>query len=63
MFSQIKDIKHIEQDFHSVAWFMSQGWDLGMHGGPKFSFSEHGHVADQIEGDGEKNRIQVKFSL
>ena len=29
VFSQIKDIKHITRDFHSVAWVMPQGWDLG----------------------------------
>ena len=28
----------------------------------KFNFSEHGHVAYQIEGGDEWNRIQVKFS-
>ena len=27
-FSQMKDIKHIRQDFHSVSWVMPQGWDL-----------------------------------
>ena len=31
--------------------------------GLKCNFPEHGHhVAYQIEGDGDKNRIQVKFS-
>ena len=30
VFSQMKDIKHIRQDFHSVAWVMPQGWDLGV---------------------------------
>ena len=29
VFSQIKDIKHIERDFHLVTWVMPQGWDLG----------------------------------
>ena len=29
MFSQIKDRKHIEQNFHSVARVMPQGWDFG----------------------------------
>ena len=29
VFSQIKDRKHIEQNFHSVAGSMPQGWDLG----------------------------------
>ena len=39
VFSQMKDIKHIRQDFHSVAWVMPQGWDLGVLwgvGGPFF---------------------------
>ena len=27
--SQIKDRKHIERNFHSVAWVMSQGSDFG----------------------------------
>ena len=31
VFSQIKKIKHIRRDFHSVAWvIMSQGWDWGV---------------------------------
>ena len=30
VFSQIIDIKHIRRDFHSVAWVMPQGWDLGV---------------------------------
>ena len=53
MFSQIKDIKHINKDFHSVTWVMPQLWDLGELGGQKFNFSKHGHVAYQIEGNGE----------
>ena len=32
MFSQIKDMKHIEQNFHSVACH-APGWDLGNTGG------------------------------
>ena len=28
--SQIKDRNHIEQNFHSVAWVMTQGLDLGV---------------------------------
>ena len=35
VFSQIKDRKHIEQTFHSVAGIMPQGWDLGELGGQK----------------------------
>ena len=33
VFSQINNIKHIEQNFHSMAWVMPQGWDLGGAGG------------------------------
>ena len=35
VFSQIKDRKHIEQNFHSVARVMRQGWDLWVLGGVK----------------------------
>ena len=34
-FLQIEDRKHIEQNFHSVAGVMPQGWELGMLGGSK----------------------------
>ena len=30
VFSQMKDIKHIRRDFHSLAWVMPQGSDLGV---------------------------------
>ena len=30
VFTQIKDIKHIDQNFHSVTWVMPQEWDLGV---------------------------------
>ena len=55
--------KHIRQDFHSVAWVMPQGSDFGALGVPKGSKKnfKHGHVAYQIDGDDEQNRIQVKF--
>ena len=35
MFSQIKDKKHIEQNFDSVAVVMPQGWDRGAGLGSK----------------------------
>ena len=35
VFSQIKDRKHIGQNFHSVAGIMHQGCDLGVLGGSK----------------------------
>ena len=62
----MKDTKHIKQNFHSVAWIMPQGWDLGALGAPKKSkqfFFKHGHVAYQIDGDDEQNRKQVIFIL
>ena len=40
-FLQIKDRKHIEQNFHPVAGFMPQGWDLGCWVGQKL---KHGHL-------------------
>ena len=41
----------------------SRGWDLGLLGVKTFIFFfKHGCVAYQIEGDGEQNGIQVKFS-
>ena len=44
VFSQMKDIKHIRRDFHSVAWVIPQGSDLGVPWGvgwsKKFFFSE-----------------------
>ena len=58
MFSQMKDTKHIRRDFHSGTWVMPQGWDIGALG----IFSKHGHVAYQIYGDKEQNRMQVKFN-
>ena len=37
VFSQIKDRKHIEQNFHSVAGIIPLGWDLGCWGVKNFS--------------------------
>ena len=36
VFSQLKDIKHIRWNLHSVAWVMPQGWDLGVPWGLGF---------------------------
>ena len=60
----MKHTKHIRRDFHSVASVMPQGWDLGALGvprGQKMFLYKHGHVAYQIDGDDEQNRMQVKF--
>ena len=57
------DTKQIRHDFYSVAWVMLQGWDFRALGVPKGSFFfKHGHVAFQINGDDEQNRLQVTFS-
>ena len=60
----MKDTKHIRRDFHSVAWVMPQGSDLGALGVPRGSKKnfKHSHVVYQIDGDAEQNRMQVKFS-
>ena len=61
----MKDTKHTRRDFYSVAWVMPQGWDFGALGVPRGSsnfFFKHGHVAYQIDGDDEQNKMQVTFS-
>ena len=42
---------------------MLQGWDFGALGVPRWSkfFFKHCHVAYQIDGDDEQNRMQVKI--
>ena len=59
----MKDTKHIRRDFYSVTLVMPQGWDFGAHGVPKGVKKnfKHGHVAYQIDGDYEQNKMQVKF--
>ena len=59
---QMKDTKHIRRDFHSVTLVMPQGWGFGVPRGSKNIFFKHGHVAYQIDGDDQQNRMQVKFS-
>ena len=59
----MEDTKHIRQDFHSVTSVMPHGWNFGGTGGAQgVKKFEHGHVAYQIDGDYEQNRMQVKFS-
>ena len=60
----MKDTKHIRRDFYSVALVMFQEWTWGT-GEPRGSidfFTKHGHVAYQIDGNDEQNRMQVAFS-
>ena len=44
VYSQMKDVKHIRQDFHSAVWVMPQGWDLGvplrLEGSKKSKFNQ-----------------------
>ena len=53
VFSQMKDVKHIRRNFHSVALVMPQVWDFGGTGGlgvnsfPKFN--QIGCVSDSHE--------------
>ena len=57
----VNDTKHIKRDLHYVAWVMPQGWDIGALGCPGGGGKKHGHVAYQIDGNDEQNRMQVKF--
>ena len=62
----MKDTKHIRQDFHSVTLVMPQGWDFGALGVPrgvKNIFFKHGHVAYQIDGDDEQNKMKSKIFI
>ena len=56
--------KTSQMGFYSVAWVMPQGWDFGALGCPggQLFFFKYVHVANQIDGDDEQNRMQVKFS-
>ena len=57
--------KHIRWDFHSVTLVMPKRWDFGALGVPrevKNFFFKHSHVAYQIDGGYEQNKIQVKYS-
>ena len=61
----MKDTKNIRWDFYSVSWVMPQVWDFGALGVPRESnnyFFKLGHVAYQIDGDDEQNKMQVTFS-
>ena len=64
VFSQMKYTKHFRRDNQSVAWVMPEGMDLGALGVPRGQkkMFKHGHVAYQIDGDDEQNRMQVKFT-
>ena len=62
VFSQMKDTKLIRRDFHSFAPGVGLWGAGGAQGVKNIFFFKHGHVAYQIDGDEEQNRMQVKFS-
>ena len=51
VFSQMNDINILDVIFIQSPGSCPRVWDLGVLGGKKKSFSEHGHVAYQIKGD------------
>ena len=59
----MKDIKHIRRDFYSVtSGGTAPGVCFGGTGGAQgLIFFKHGHVAYQIDGDDEQNKMQVNF--
>ena len=61
MFLLIKDTKHFRQDFYTVPGVGLWGTG-GTRGGSNNFFFKHGHVAYQIDGDDEQNKMQVTFS-
>ena len=58
MFSRIKDIKHMEHDFHSVSWVMPQGWAFEVLGVKNLIFQNM--VMWQLKLKGMKSRIGNK---
>ena len=60
----MKDTKHIRRDFYSVALVIPRDGTLGHWGYPggETFFFKHGHVAYQINGGEEQNKMQVTFS-
>ena len=59
----MKDAKHIRFSFCRLGHALGVGlWCAGGCRGGQIFFFKHGHVAYQIDGDEEQNRMQVKFS-
>ena len=57
--------KTYQTGFLFCPYVMPQGWDFGALGVPRGSnnfFFKHGHVAYQIDGDDEQNKMQVTLS-
>ena len=53
IYSVVIDVKHIEQDLLCDPRNTLLGGTCGVGQGQKLSFSQHGHVAYQIEGNDE----------
>ena len=63
MFSQIKDIyKTYQTGFSFFRIGNAKGWDLGALGCKGSQKIKHRVGANQIDGDDEQNRMQLKFS-
>ena len=48
VFSQMKDIKHIGRDFHSLAWVMPKGSDLGVPCGVEWSKKKNSEIQPDL---------------
>ena len=72
----MKDIKHIRRDFHSVAWVMPQGSDLGVPWGVEWSkkiwcasnlhqwhIKRHNFLVPTPWGPGEGPKGQISLNL
>ena len=57
----MKGIKHINGINILSPGSCPRGVTLGRLGSPGSHFFEHGHVAYQIDGDDEQNRMKVNF--
>ena len=66
VFSHMNDTKTFQTGFSFCGLDHAPGLGLwgagGVQGGSKNIVYKHGHVAYQINGDDEQNRMQVKFS-
>ena len=61
VFSQIKDIKHIRRDFHSVPWVMPQGLGLGVLGVKKILNMVMWHI--KLKGMSSRQGYTENFTL
>ena len=62
VFSQIKDIKHIKQDFHSIVLVMPQGWGTkGAQGSKYFSNMVMWHI--KLKGMTSTTECKKKLTL